>query len=191
MSKLKPARIWCIIGVLSLVLLAQGVAWGTSITVGNANFSSPAVSAGGNSTDSAPPWNGQGAIWGVYNPSGTGAFATAVTVPGGTGAQVGFANDTGTGSLFQELTTGPNNTLAANTTYTLTVYVGWRQDTNNNNDPLDSISLDVYSGSGSVSSASSYVRLASIGEAGSFEPGSDNTTSTWTALTRAFFTEET
>ncbi len=125
MKMIRPARIWCIIGILSMVLLAQGVAWGTSIAVLNPSFElqvlSPPV---GNSTDynySIVDWNvtGVSGTWYPAVPATGSTYFFNVNPPNGN--QVAYSNG---GTIFQTLSTP----LVANAIYSLNVYLGHRND---------------------------------------------------------------
>ncbi len=120
MKKMRPGpRIWCLIGIVSIYFYAQGVAWGTAIPVLNYSFESPAL-ASDTFNGSIDDWNQTVSTYGgVWNYTGTGT--TFFNTPPPDGNQVAYKNG---GTIYQQLTT----TIAANTTYTLSVYLGLRND---------------------------------------------------------------
>ena len=115
---MRTAQIWCIIGILSMILFAQGVAWGTPLTVLNPSFEYPALSpAAWNFTISDWVQSGQSGVW--Y--PGAGYFNGLPP----DGNQVAYLNGAGT-VISQTLTATP---LLPNATYTLQVDLGSRLDT--------------------------------------------------------------
>jgi HpiC1 cyclase len=116
MKKIRHAWIGCIIGVLSMVLFAQGIAWGTPLTILNPSFEAPTLSAGGYNFVISD-WV-QSGVSGVWYPA-AGYFN--VLPPDGN--QVAYENDAGT-VISQQLAA----TLLPNATYTLKVDLGSRLD---------------------------------------------------------------
>ncbi len=131
MNKIRPARIWCIIGILSMVLLAQGVAWGTSIPIANFSFETPAIGTGTwtqlQTVSSIPGWTTYGPYYyaGVINPIIATPPSTpyvSMYAPTPNGSQYAWVQST---TISQTLTA----TLLPSYTYTLQVYIGNRLDT--------------------------------------------------------------
>jgi hypothetical protein len=117
MKKIRLARLWCIIGILSMVFFAQGVAWGTPVTVLNPSFEDPPLSYGTwNTTISNWDQSGVSGVWYPFLPS---AYFYVLPPDGN---QVAYGND---GAVISQTLAA---TLVANATYTLKVDLGNRID---------------------------------------------------------------
>lgn len=113
MAKIRPMRLWCILGIVSVVLLLNGAAWGTLLTIVNPSFETNVLPSG-IYISTATGWSGAG-TWHPLNPE----RYFYVFPPDGN--NVGWTNN---GTISQTL----NDTLVADAAYTLTVYVGYRLD---------------------------------------------------------------
>lgn len=112
-----------LVGFLSAAVFCMTMNAAT-VTINNPSFEAPALTCAGGPSCQAlpvPSWTSAGAA-DIFKPS-VGAGQEFTSLPDG--AQVGaVANTAGSGELFQDLSA----TLAANTTYTLTFWVGHRSD---------------------------------------------------------------
>ena len=130
MNKIRPSRIWCIIWILSLVLAAQTVAWGSSIPIVNYSFEDPKTP-----TQSWTQPETQSSIfcWTIVTtPYYAGVINPLIVTPPNTGYPSMYAS-TPDGSqyawvegatIYQTLSA----TLLPSYTYTLEVYIGNRLD---------------------------------------------------------------
>lgn len=121
-----PRRI--VLAALTTGVLWSGSALATPITVQNNSFESPNEGAGGFTVNTITSWTGSNSF-GVYVPvsptqyakDGSDGLPSGEIVPDGTQA----AYVSGNSFIAQTLT---GNVLTANTTYTLTLWVGDRAD---------------------------------------------------------------
>jgi hypothetical protein len=131
MNKIRPSRIWCIIWILSLVLAAQAVAWGSSIPIVNYSFENPYTPTQSwtqpETQSSIPGWTI------VTTPYYAGVINPLIATPPNTGNPSMYASTPNgsqyawvqTASIYQTL----NATLLPSYTYTLQVYIANRLDT--------------------------------------------------------------